>query len=35
MSNIVKVIATQHQHILTLLNRIKDMEQQLTAEILK
>ena len=34
MSNIVKVIATQHQHILTLLNRIKDMEQQLTAEIL-
>lgn len=34
MSNIVKIIATQHQHILTLLNRIKDMEQQLTAEIL-
>lgn len=35
MSNIAKVIATQHQHVFTLLNRIKDMEQQLTAEILK
>lgn len=35
MANIVKVIATQHQHVLTLLNRIKEMEQKLTEEILK
>lgn len=35
MSNIVKVIATQHQHVYTLLNRIKDLEKQMSESLLE
>lgn len=35
MNNIVKVIATQHQHIYTLLNRIKDLEKQMSESLLE
>ena len=35
MNNIVKVIATQHQHVYTLLNRIKDLEKQMSESLLK
>lgn len=35
MNNIVKVIATQHQHVYTLLNRIKDLEKQMTESLLE
>lgn len=35
MNNIVKVIATQHQHVYTLLNRIKDLEKQMSESLLE
>lgn len=35
MNNIVKVIATQHQHVYTLLNRIKDFEKQMSESLLE
>lgn len=35
MNNIVKVIAIQHQHIYTLLNRIKDLEKQMSESLLE
>lgn len=34
-NNIVKVIAMQHQHVYTLLNKIKDLEKQLTESLLE
>ena len=35
MNNIVKVIATQHQHVYTLLNRIKNLEKQMSESLLE
>ena len=35
MNNTVKVIATQHQHVYTLLNRIKDLEKQMSESLLE
>lgn len=35
MNNIVKVIATQHQHVYTLLDRIKDLEKQMSESLLE
>ena len=35
MNNIVKVITTQHQHVYTLLNRIKDLEKQMSESLLE
>lgn len=35
MNNIVKVIAAQHQHVYTLLNRIKDLEKQMSESLLE
>lgn len=35
MNNIVKVIAAQHQHVYTLLNRIKDFEKQMSESLLE
>ena len=35
MNNIIKVIATQHQHVYTLLNRIKDLEKQMSESLLE
>ena len=35
MNNIVKVVATQHQHVYTLLNRIKDLEKQMSESLLE
>ena len=35
MNIIVKVIATQHQHVYTLLNRIKDLEKQMSESLLE
>ena len=35
MNNIVKVIATQHQHVYTLFNRIKDLEKQMSESLLE
>ena len=35
MNNIVKIIATQHQHVYTLLNRIKDLEKQMSESLLE
>ena len=35
MHNIEKVIATQHQHVYTLLNRIKDLEKQMSESLLE
>lgn len=35
MNNIVKVIATQHQHVYALLNRIKDLEKQMSESLLE
>lgn len=35
MNNIVKVIATQHQHVYTLLNKIKDLEKQMSESLLE